>query len=128
ALLDLDDFRHINAAHGHLGGDAALCHVVTLARATLRATDAVARFGGEEFVLLLPETSFLEAMGTLERLRDRLAHKPLVYEGRGILVTFSAGVARWQPGESQDELLARADRAMYQAKQAGKNRVVSAPE
>jgi len=128
ALLDLDDFRHINAAHGHLGGDAALCHVVALARATLRATDAVARFGGEEFVLLLPETSFLEAMGTLERLRDRLAHKPLVYEGRGILVTFSAGVARWQPGESQDELLARADRAMYQAKQAGKNRVVAAPE
>lgn len=128
ALLDLDDFRHINAAHGHLGGDAALCHVVTLARATLRASDAVARFGGEEFVLLLPETSFLEAMGTLERLRDRLAHKPLVYEGRGIVVTFSAGVARWVPGESQDDLLARADRAMYQAKQAGKNRVVAAPE
>lgn len=128
ALLDLDDFRHINAAHGHLGGDAALCHVVTLARATLRATDAVARFGGEEFVLLLPETSFLEAMGTLERLRDRLAHKPLVYDGRGILVTFSAGVARWHPGESQDELLARADRAMYQAKQAGKDRVIAAPE
>ncbi|HEV7271518.1 GGDEF domain-containing protein [Pseudoxanthomonas sp.] len=128
ALLDLDDFRHINAAHGHLGGDAALCHVVALARNTLRATDAVARFGGEEFVLLLPDTSFLEAMGTLERLRDRLAHKPLVYEGRGILVTFSAGVARWRPGESQDELLARADRAMYQAKQAGKNRVVAAPE
>lgn len=128
ALLDLDDFRHINAAHGHLGGDAALCHVVALARATLRASDAVARFGGEEFVLLLPETSFLEAMGTLERLRSRLAHKPLVYDGRGILVTFSAGVARWQTGESQDELLARADRAMYQAKQAGKNRVVAAPE
>ena len=128
ALLDLDDFRHINAAHGHLGGDAALCHVVTLARATLRASDAVARFGGEEFVLLLPETSFLEAMGTLERLRDRLAHKPLVYEGRGIVATFSAGVARWVPGESQDDLLARADRAMYQAKQAGKNRVVAAPE
>ncbi|MBA3929434.1 MAG: GGDEF domain-containing protein [Xanthomonas sp.] len=128
ALLDLDDFRHINAAHGHLGGDAALCHVVTLARATLRASDAVARFGGEEFVLLLPETSFLEAMGTLERLRDRMAHKPLVYEGRGILVTFSAGVARWQPGESQDELLTRADRAMYQAKQAGKNRVVAAAD
>ncbi|WFC42763.1 GGDEF domain-containing protein [Pseudoxanthomonas sp. SE1] len=128
ALLDLDDFRHINAAHGHLGGDAALCHVVALARATLRASDAVARFGGEEFVLLLPDTSFLEAMGTLERLRDRLAHKPLVYEGRGIVATFSAGVARWLPGESQDELLARADRAMYQAKQAGKNRVVAATE
>ncbi len=128
ALLDLDDFRHINAAHGHLGGDAALCHVVALARATLRASDAIARFGGEEFVLLLPETSFLEATATLERLRDRLAHKPLVYEGRGILVTFSAGVARWQAGESQDELLTRADRAMYQAKQAGKNRVVAAPE
>ena len=128
AMLDLDDFRHINAAHGHLGGDAALCHVVALARATLRASDAVARFGGEEFVLLLPETSFLEAMGTLERLRDRLAHKPLVYEGRGIVATFSAGVARWVPGESQDDLLARADRAMYQAKQAGKNRVVAAPE
>ena len=125
ALLDLDDFRHINAAHGHLGGDAALCHVVAMARATLRASDAVARFGGEEFVLLLPDTSFLEATGTLERLRARLAHSPLVHEGRGILVTFSAGVARWLPGESQDELLARADRAMYQAKQAGKNRVVA---
>ncbi len=125
ALLDLDDFRHINAAHGHLGGDAALCHVVAMARATLRASDAVARFGGEEFVLLLPDTSFLEATGTLERLRARLAHSPLLHEGRGILVTFSAGVARWLPGESQDELLARADRAMYQAKQAGKNRVVA---
>ena len=61
----------------------------------------------------------------LERLRARLAHSPLVHEERGILVTFSAGVARWLPGESQDELLARADRAMYQAKQAGKNRVVA---
>jgi len=128
AMLDLDDFRHINAAHGHLGGDAALCHVVVMARATLRASDAIARFGGEEFVLLLPDTSFLEATGTLERLRGRLSHKPLIYEGRGIMVTFSAGVARWRPGESQDDLLARADRAMYQAKQAGKDRIVAAEE
>ncbi|PPJ43402.1 MULTISPECIES: GGDEF domain-containing protein [unclassified Pseudoxanthomonas] len=128
AMLDLDDFRHINAAHGHLGGDAALCHVVVMARATLRASDAIARFGGEEFVLLLPDTSFLEATGTLERLRGRLAHKPLIHDGRGVMVTFSAGVARWRPGESQDELLARADRAMYQAKQAGKDRIVAAEE
>ncbi len=128
ALLDLDDFRQINAAHGHLGGDAALRHVVGVARAALRGSDAVARFGGEEFVLLLPDTSFLEASGTLERLRTQLAQRPLVHDGQRIEVTFSAGVARWQPEESQDELLARADRAMYRAKQAGKDRIVAAQD
>lgn len=128
AMLDLDDFRQINATHGHLGGDAALCHVVAMARATLRGSDAVARFGGEEFVLLLPDTPFLEAMGTLERLRMRLSQRPLQHQGQALTVTFSAGVARWRPGESQDELLTRADRALYAGKQAGKNRVVAAAD
>jgi diguanylate cyclase (GGDEF)-like protein len=128
AMLDLDDFRQINATHGHQGGDAALCHVVAIARATLRGSDAVARFGGEEFVLLLPDTPFLEAMGTLERLRTRLVKRPLQHQGQSIEVSFSAGVARWRPGEPQEDLLARADRTMYRAKQDGKNRVVAAED
>jgi len=125
-LLDVDDFREVNARHGHLGGDAALTHLVALIQATLRGSDAVARFGGEEFVLLLPDAPFVEAQATATRLLHRVSQRPLLHEGQRICMTFSAGVACWRPGESQDELVDRTDRAMYQAKSAGKNRVVAA--
>ncbi len=126
ALIDLDDFRLINAQHGHLGGDAALCHFVAVMKAKLRGSDAIARMGGEEFVLLLPETPFSEAQATVTRLQHRLAQRPFMYDDARIAVTFSAGVACWHPGETQESLLERADRAMYQAKSSGKNRVVAA--
>jgi len=126
ALLDLDDFRTINARHGHLGGDAALCHVVAVIKGGLRGSDAIARFGGEEFVLLLPEAPLDEALHTVERLQQRLSQRPFMYDDARVSVSFSAGIARWLPGESLDTLLERADRAMYQAKEAGKRRAMLA--
>ncbi|WDS37922.1 GGDEF domain-containing protein [Pseudoxanthomonas sp.] len=125
AMLDLDDFRRINEVHGHAGGDAALRHVVEVARITLRGTDAIARFGGEEFVLLLPDATIFEAKATVLRLQRGLAQHSFVHEDMRIFVTFSAGVAMQQANETQDALLRRADRAMYRAKKAGKSRVIA---
>ncbi len=126
AMLDLDDFRALNAAHGHLGGDAALRHVVEVARLTLRASDVIARFGGEEFVVLMPDTPLPEALAALARLRTVLQHRALSHEGARITIAFSAGVALSAPGEPLDALLKRADLAMYEAKRAGKDRCMPA--
>lgn len=126
AMLDLDDFRKLNETHGHAGGDAALRHVVEIARATLRATDAIARFGGEEFVLLLPDATIFEGSAAVTRLQRALAQHSFLHEDMRVFVTFSAGVALRKPDEAHDMLLKRADRAMYEAKKAGKNRVLSA--
>lgn len=125
AMLDLDDFRKLNEIHGHAGGDAALRHVVEIARITLRGTDAIARFGGEEFVLLLPDATIFEARAAVVRLQRGLAQHSFVHEDMRVFVTFSAGVAMQQAGETQDALLRRADRAMYRAKRAGKGRVIA---
>ncbi|MFT4248124.1 MAG: diguanylate cyclase [Pseudomonas sp.] len=126
ALLDLDDFRRINESHGHAGGDATLKHLVDVARTVLRTTDAITRFGGEEFVLLLPDTTIFEASAALGRLQRALLQRSLVHEDVRVMVTFSAGVATCRPQESLDDVLKRADRAMYAAKRAGKSRVMSA--
>lgn len=126
ALIDLDDFRLLNQTHGHAGGDAALRHLVVTARTVLRASDAIARFGGEEFVLLLPDATAYEAHAAVVRLQRALAQRALLHENLRVFVTFSAGVAVCQAGESADSVIRRADRAMYSAKQAGKNRVVDA--
>jgi len=126
ALIDLDDFRLLNQTHGHAGGDAALRHLVATARTVLRASDAIARFGGEEFVLLLPDATAFEAHAAVVRLQRALAQRAVMHESARVFVTFSAGVAVCQPGEHADAAIKRADRAMYAAKQAGKNRVVDA--
>ena len=123
AVIDLDEFSRLNARHGHAGGDVALRHLVSLAQATLRAGDAICRHGGEEFVLLLPGTPLAEAQAVVQRLQKRLAAEPAVHEGQRITFAFSAGVAVRQLGEDRDHLLRRADRAMYQAKRDGRNRV-----
>ncbi len=126
AVLDLDEFRLLNAEHGHAGGDAALRHLVAVLRDGLRAGDAVTRHGGEEFVLLLPGSSLEEATDTVQRLQRELAARPLRHDGRRVAVAFSAGVAVRQLGEDREHLVRRADRAMYAAKHAGRNRVVAA--
>jgi len=125
AMLDLDDFRKLNETHGHAGGDAALRHVVGVARTTLRGSDAIARFGGEEFVLLLPDATIFEASAAVTRLQRSLAQHSFVHDDMRVFVTFSAGVALQEAGETQEALLRRADRAMYEAKKAGKNRVIT---
>lgn len=126
AMLDLDDFRQLNATYGHPGGDSALRHLVEVARTTLRASDAIARFGGEEFVLLMPDCTIFEASAAVTRVQRALAQRAVVHEDQRVFVSFSAGVALRQPGEAQDALIRRADLALYEAKKAGKNRVISA--
>lgn len=125
-LVDLDDFRRLNAVHGHLGGDAALRHFVDITRLTLRDNDVIGRFGGEEFVILMPATTLPHALAAMARLRTVLSRRPVVHEDARIPVTFSAGVALRRASESFESLLKRADQAMYQAKRAGKDRSMAA--
>ena len=125
-LLDLDNFKALNDTYGHFAGDQALIHLVRIVKETLRPTDVIARFGGEEFLILLPETKIEDAVSTLVRVQRALTRHFFMYKNEQILITFSAGVALRHPGEDQDAVVNRADRAMYQAKKAGKNRVFAA--
>ena len=126
ALLDLDDFKRINDTHGHATGDEVLVHMVQVIRETLRKLDVIARFGGEEFLVLMPETSPQDAVQIITRVQRELTKRIFMHESQRLLITFSAGVAVYQPEESQAELLKRADVALYKAKNAGKNRIVFA--
>jgi len=123
ALLDVDNFKMLNDRLGHQAGDEALKYLAGVLRQTVRPSDAVARFGGEEFVLLLPATDQEEAVQVMTRVQRTLTRKFFLHNNERVLITFSAGVAVRQPGEERDALIARADAAMYQAKQTGKNRV-----
>jgi diguanylate cyclase len=126
AMLDLDDFKRLNDTYGHQAGDAALKHLVRIVKDTLRSMDVIARFGGEEFLILLPETTAEAAAQTMTRLQRELTKHFFMHENDKLLITFSAGVALRIPNEEQAALVARADQAMYQAKKAGKNRVMVA--
>jgi diguanylate cyclase len=95
-------------------------------RNALRPTDRLARFGGEEFVVLLPATEQVEAQEVLTRLQRDLTASLFMHEGRDVFVTFSAGVTAWRVGEALDAAIERADAALYEAKRAGKNRTVIA--
>ena len=126
AMLDLDDFKRLNDTYGHQAGDGALKHLVKIVKETLRTMDVIARFGGEEFLIMLPETTVEAAAQTMTRLQRELTKHFFLHENDKVLITFSAGVALRQPNEDQVSLVKRADQAMYQAKQTGKNRVVVA--
>ncbi len=126
ALLDLDDFKRLNDTYGHLAGDEVLIHLVRVIKETLRTMDVIARFGGEEFLILLPETTLESAMQTVTRLQRELTKRIFMHRHERLLITFSAGVALRQSGEEQTAVIKRADDALYKAKHAGKNRVVAA--
>lgn len=126
AMLDLDDFKKLNDTHGHLAGDEALKHLVRIVKDTLRSMDVIARFGGEEFLIMFPETSIEAASATMTRLQRELTKHFFMLENERVLITFSAGVALRGPNEDQESLVKRADQAMYKAKKTGKNRVVVA--
>ncbi len=126
ALLDLDDFKRINDTHGHATGDEVLVHLVNVVKETLRKLDVIARFGGEEFLVLLPETEPAEAMQIITRVQRELTKRIFMHNTQRLLITFSAGVAYRAPGETQADLIKRADVALYKAKNAGKNRVILA--
>ena len=128
AVLDVDNFKALNDTRGHQTGDEALIHLVKVAKEELRLTDHIARLGGEEFLIILPNTPLDEAAKIITRLQRSLTKKYFLDNNERVLITFSAGVAERTPGESQEASIARADAAMYQAKQTGKNRVCLAPE
>ncbi|MCB1959775.1 MAG: diguanylate cyclase [Rhodocyclaceae bacterium] len=126
ALLDIDNFKRINDAHGHHTGDAALRHLTEVVKDNLRPQDSVGRYGGEEFLILLPDTDAEHAVEALRRLQRALTSRYFLAEGQKMLITFSAGVARIEEDEAPEMAVDRADKAMYRAKRAGKNRVMMA--
>jgi len=126
ALLDIDDFKRLNDRLGHLSGDAALQHLVKVAQSALRPHDSVARWGGEEFVVVMPDLGPDEAVEVVTRVQRALSTELFLSGSERVLVTFSAGVVQLQSGESLEQALNRADQAMYAAKRAGKNRVFAA--
>jgi diguanylate cyclase len=125
ALLDIDNFKNLNDRLGHTAGDQALVHLSRVLRESIRPSDSIARWGGEEFVILLPETNLEGAMRTMVRVQRALTRRYYLHNHERVLITFSAGVAQRLPGESQDAAVARADRALYKAKAAGRNCVAA---
>ncbi len=122
-MLDIDHFKQVNDGFGHAAGDAVLERVGRLLREEQRSGDITGRVGGEEFAVLLPETSLDAARAIAERLRARLAEPAVSYDGHELRFTVSIGVAELRSGETLEALSARADAALYDAKHRGRNRV-----
>jgi diguanylate cyclase (GGDEF)-like protein len=124
-MLDLDRFKTINDRHGHAAGDRALKHTAAALKAELREVDAVGRFGGEEFLVVMPGATVETALPVAERLRTALATDALRVEGATLLLSASIGIAQWrEPAEDTSRLLMRADAALYKAKLRGRDCVV----
>ncbi|PTQ81224.1 GGDEF domain-containing protein [Nitrosomonas ureae] len=128
ALLDIDNFKQLNDTHGHHVGDDALKYLVEAVKETVRRDDVISRYGGEEFAILLPNSGLKAAISTVARIRRYLTKKFFLHGNNRLLITFSAGVAQYQPGESQENLFKRTDEALYFAKRNGKNQIVAAEE
>ncbi|NMM90228.1 hypothetical protein B2J88_38860 [Rhodococcus sp. SRB_17] len=126
ALLDVDLFKQVNDTHGHAAGDQVLQAFAATVRAAVRGTDVLARWGGEEFLLLLHDTEPSAARPVLERVREAVRAQDVVVQGQRVGITVSIGVAARTPGKSVVQLLEQADQALYQAKSQGRNRVVEA--
>ena len=123
AMLDLDHFKRINDGYGHLAGDKVLKIIATQLRKRLRPNDFIARFGGEEFVMLMPATSMAVGMQLANTLRAAIEACPFHFKGEPVTVTVSIGLAAFKPGERSDQVLKRADQALYRAKAAGRNTI-----
>jgi diguanylate cyclase (GGDEF)-like protein len=124
-MMDLDHFKKVNDEFGHAAGDAVLREFVRRSQESVRKTDLVCRYGGEEFVVLMPAMSAMGATQLAQRLRQSVADAPFAFEGLMIQVTVSIGVASYCLPENVEDMLARSDRLLYQAKEAGRNRVLS---
>lgn len=128
-MLDIDHFKRINDTWGHAAGDDVLVAVAQVARASLRRIDSCGRIGGEEFLVMLPETDREEALAAAERLRAAIADQAVIDGGQPMRVTVSVGVAIHHPADplpTPDLLIQRADHALYAAKESGRNRIVMA--
>jgi diguanylate cyclase len=122
-ILDLDHFKRINDGYGHLAGDRVLKIVAKVLKKQLRSTDFIARFGGEEFVILLPATQVTAGLALLEQLRTAVEQCPFHFKSEPVTITVSTGVTALRTGERSDVALKRADQALYRAKENGRNRV-----
>jgi diguanylate cyclase len=122
---DIDGFKGINDRYGHRAGDKVLVVVAESLAGGIRGTDFVARYGGEEFVMLLPGTSLENGAAIANQMREAIAQTGFHFRGAPVSVTISCGITELQEGDTSDEVFDRADRAMYQAKDGGRNRVVS---
>ncbi len=130
-LIDIDHFKKFNDTFGHLIGDEVLRVVARLLTQNVKGRDTPARFGGEEFAVILPQTSLQNAAGLAEQIRNTLASRKLQDKRKDAdygTVTVSIGAAKYQPGEPLDSLIQRADQALYGAKNQGRNRVVTEDE
>ena len=127
AQLDIDHFKPINDQHGHAAGDRALQAFAGTVRASVRDTDVLARWGGEEFVLMLTDTSAEHARELLERIRQAVQALEIAHSAGSLQLTVSIGLAQHLPGDTVEHTLERADQALYHAKALGRNRVVVAP-
>ena len=124
-MIDSDNLKAVNDAHGHEAGNRLLRQLASVIQAELRATDVLARYGGDEFIVLLPETPSEGAAMVAERIRDGMASLPLEVDGKQVASTVSIGLASLpEDGVTLEAIVARADRAMYQAKSGGRDRVV----
>lgn len=123
-MLDIDDFKKINDTYGHLTGDMALKHVAAILQKTIRKGDVLGRYGGDEFILGLNDTVQKDVTVTGERFRQEIANLPLILpEGQNLLLTVSLGVTAYIINDTLDSLIQRADKALYAAKEKGKNSV-----
>ncbi|NWN90103.1 GGDEF domain-containing protein [Marinobacter adhaerens] len=123
-LIDLDLFKNINDVHGHDAGDAALKQFARLTQRLIRNTDVAARWGGEEFLLMLPDTSLISALTLAERLRTEVAAANFTFNNQRLSLTISAGVCSVAQASSIDGMLRQADMQLYCAKESGRNRIV----
>ena len=123
-MLDIDHFKKVNDRYGHLTGDEVLEKIATLIRRNIRDTDIVGRYGGEEFIIILPHTNLSSAWGVAERLRSIIEKAEMKdTTGNAFVVTVSQGLSCWERGEDADSLISCADEALYKAKEKGRNRV-----
>ena len=124
AMLDIDHFKNINDDYGHQCGDMVLHETAQLMSELLRDYDAVGRYGGEEFLIILPETTREQSLAICNRIRLTVQNHTYRYNGRNLQITVSIGIAAKQAGENviTDRLIAEADRYLYVAKESGRNR------
>jgi diguanylate cyclase (GGDEF)-like protein len=127
-LIDIDLFKAINDSYGHHAGDALINLVARTLQEQCRKVDTLARWGGEEYLVLLPETACDEATQMANRIRETIAGRSVPVDQQSVRATISIGVSEIQGKESIDRLLQRADEALYRAKTLGRNRVCSSDE
>ena len=127
-LIDLDHFKRVNDTWGHAVGDEVLRGFSVMAKEVLRETDVIGRWGGEEFLVVMPTVPPNDPVAGLQRLRARLADTQISVSVPDLRISFSAGLAAFDPGDSIEQAVERADKALYEAKAQGRNRTVTSPQ